>query len=36
MWELVCVYLWYWGLPAHVLERGGSETCGACGPLLKE
>lgn len=36
MWELVCMYLRYWGLPAHVLEWGGGETCCASGPLLEE
>lgn len=36
VWVPVCVYLRYWGLPAHVLQRGGGETGRACRPLLKE
>lgn len=32
----VCIYLSYWWLPAHVLERGWSETCCARGPLLEK
>lgn len=32
----VYTYLWYRGLPAHVFKRGRSETCRACGPLLKK